>query len=258
MSQTPRSLNESTPSDNADSIVQSFASPDWYLKGFAANIRVRAETVSTLLGSQKFEQVLDIGCGDGSLSLPLLPNAKGITYLDQSAAMLERVASRIDPARKGDIAYINSGFMEATVPATTFDLVICVGVLAYVDDLGPFLKKVRNVMKPGGQLLLECTDAPHFLTRMTNAYRACTSILKPKRFGTYPHKATSVIAVAESFGLKLAADFRYAYSFPLVEKFVSDPTAYKLIRKVYGTIDNNRRAWMGNQRIFHFRSASGA
>jgi len=259
MNQSLQTLNESNPKTNADVIVQSFAVPEWYLKGFETNIRVRTETVTAVTDGVSFNRILDIGCGDGSLTLPLLPRSKHITYLDQSLAMLDRVAARIGKQDTTDIRYLNSGFMEAELPLASFDLVTCIGVLAYVQDLNAFLRKVHSVLKPGGRLLLECTDAHHFLSRTSRFYGALTSLLKPKRFGTQSHRAAEVVAATEALGLRLEKSFCYTHSLPVLEKLIPHPTAYKLIRSVYGDITDNRRAWLGNECLFYFKypTASG-
>ena len=41
--------------------------------------------------------ILDIGCGDGSLSLPLLDDRSRLTLLDFSEGMLERARQNIPP-----------------------------------------------------------------------------------------------------------------------------------------------------------------
>ena len=43
-----------------------------YLNRRRFDIRIRAETIGALVSGASFRNVLDIGCGDGSISLPLL------------------------------------------------------------------------------------------------------------------------------------------------------------------------------------------
>jgi len=254
MSPSPSSANPAESENNNTKIAKSFADPQWYVKGFAPSIRVRAETVETLMAGLTPDRILDIGCGDGSLSIPLIPRAKHVTYLDQSPAMLELVASRIGKQNAAEISYINSGFMEAKLPEVGYDLVICVGVLAYVQDVPAFLAKIRSVMRPGGRLILECTDAYHFVSRGVRLYRATTGIFKPKRFMTYPHRATEVVAATEAQGMRLAKSFCYFYNLPILEKIITGDNAYKWIRRIFGDITNNRRAWLGKEYLFYFVS----
>lgn len=239
---------------NDNKIVKSFAEPNWYIQNFAANIRIRAETVATLLEGVALDRIIDVGCGDGSLSIPLVLRVKHVTYLDQSAAMLNLVASRIGQPNSVEVLYINKGFMEAELPEAGYDLVICAGVLAYVQDVGSFLKKIRSIMRPGGMLILECTDAYHFVSRMVRLYRGITGLLKPKRFVTYRHRASEVVAATEAQGLHLNRTFCYLYNLPILEKLLSNQTTYKWVRRIFGDVMNNRRAWLGKEYIFYFTS----
>jgi 2-polyprenyl-3-methyl-5-hydroxy-6-metoxy-1,4-benzoquinol methylase len=246
--------NASNQSD--EKVTKLFGSPEWYLKGYAANIRIRSETVATLMEGGSCDAILDIGCGDGSLSAPLVPRAKKVVYLDQSAAMLDHVAKKLGNQTNVEISYVNMGFMEADLPKASFDLIICVGVLAYVQDIDAFLARIRSLLKPNGILLLECTDAKHFLARLTRAYVAMTSLLKKKSYQTHPQSASRVIEVAQAHQMRLKNIFRYAYNVPVLSRFVSQPRSYELIRSFYGDILNNKKAALGNQCIFRFQNQS--
>ena len=58
-----------------------FEDAEWYFSRRAFDIRIRAETVQELVSLRDDARVLDIGCGDGSISpLPLL-TGKIPTYL---------------------------------------------------------------------------------------------------------------------------------------------------------------------------------
>lgn len=238
---------------NARDIAESFEAPEWYLNRFAANIRVRAETVATLTAGLAFARVLDIGCGDGSLARPLMARTGEITFLDRSAAMLERVAQRFGPGQPPVIRYVNSGFMEAALPSESFDLVLCLGVLAYVRELDPFVARLHAVLKPGGRLLLECTEADHFLSRLDRAYQGVTTAIRPGLFTTHPHRAREVVRATEATGLRLGSIFRYAYGLPVLSRLLSQPRTYRLIRRLYGTVADNRHRSLGNQLILGFQ-----
>ena len=247
-------LIHSEPAANDAGIARSFESPDWYLKGFAANIRVRAETVAAVVPAGPAGRILDIGCGDGSLSLPLLGRAEQITFLDRSKAMLDRVAAQVSPGAGSKVAYVNAGFMDADLGDAQFDLILCVGVLAYVQDVNAFLARVCAVLRPGGTLILECTHGGHFISRLERAYQALTGWLKPKPFDAFTYQPAQVVTAAEAQRLRLERTYRYAYSVPVLTRFLRAASAYRWIRRVYGDIDRNRRPALGNQCIFVFRS----
>lgn len=255
-------MNRSTPlrppelPKNDEGIARSFESPDWYLKRFSANIRIRTETIATLTRGMSFDRILDIGCGDGSLSLPLLPRANHITFLDRSKAMLDHVASRLDGADLAKVKFVNAGFLDAVMEPKRFDLILCVGVLAYVQDVDEFLGKVCAFLQRGGMLILECTDSAHLFSRLERGYQTLTACLKQRQFITHSHNARDVVATAQTHGLCLHKTFRYAYGLPLVSRLFSGARTYRLIRRVYGHIDKNRHPALGNQFIFEFQYPS--
>src|SRR5438477_443325 len=53
-----------------DQVKSFFAQPERYLK-HNFNIRIRAEVVAGFVGDTVFESILDIGCGNGAIYLPL-------------------------------------------------------------------------------------------------------------------------------------------------------------------------------------------
>jgi len=57
---------------NQEHIKAAFESPQWYLSKNTYNIRIRADTVKHFASRVAAQTILDIGCGDGSLSLHLL------------------------------------------------------------------------------------------------------------------------------------------------------------------------------------------
>ena len=247
------SPSDPSSSSNGTKTATLFSSPEWYLKGYAANIRIRSETVTSVCGSFKNSDILDIGCGDGSISLPLLKDANRITFLDLSEAMLTAVAGRINSIQQASVKFIVGDFMAMPMPTSAFDLVICVGVLAYVSDISAFLSKIFSILRPGGTLILECTDSSHFLCRMDRIYLDATARFKPRRFETVPHTAHDVLAASEKLHFTRTHTFRYAYSFPLFWRFTSQHQRYKLIRFVFGTILSQHRQQFGNQCIFIFQ-----
>jgi SAM-dependent methyltransferase len=57
--------------------------------------------------------VLDIGCGPGTLAIPLAGKAKSVTALDVSSEMLKYLKSNADKAGLNNIRYFNTSWQEA-------------------------------------------------------------------------------------------------------------------------------------------------
>jgi len=92
------------------------------------------------------EWVLDVGCGEGTLTRELrrlVPRVTGID-LDQSSLDLAR-------AHPGgaDIDYVHGDFLTAAFMPASFDLVTSVAALHHM-DARTALERMRDLVRPGG------------------------------------------------------------------------------------------------------------
>jgi ubiquinone/menaquinone biosynthesis C-methylase UbiE len=239
--------------DNATRIKQAFEQPAWYLTARAYNIKLRAETIEEFLKSDNIGSILDIGCGDGSLSAGLLNSNNRLTLLDQSQTMLGIARSRVPPDLSSRVQTINQGFMEAALAPRSFDLVLCVGVLAYVEQRGDFIARIKSLLKPGGTVIAECSDSAHFLSRALLAYSALQRVFKPGEMQTVKGSSASVVNIFQELGFVLWGSFRYSLPLPVIRKLMSQKTSYTVVRSIFGTATRNRNACLGNECLFYFK-----
>lgn len=99
-------------------------------------------------------RVLDAGCGQGTQALALARDGHAVTGLDPSAELLERCAA--DARSAGVAVHLVRGPGERAAELTPgpFDLVLCHGVLMYLDDPAPLLAALGAVAAPGAGLSL--------------------------------------------------------------------------------------------------------
>jgi ubiquinone/menaquinone biosynthesis C-methylase UbiE len=154
----------STPNRSPDSVRHKFSHPDQYLRN-NFEIANRAGILRAMLPGVRGLTIFDIGCGDGSLSLQFLPEARQVTLVDLSQSMLVRAQERIPAALSGKVALLNAGLMEFQPPEPA-DIVICVGVLAHVEALEPAIRKLADLTKPGGRCVLQITDCDRVAGRI--------------------------------------------------------------------------------------------
>jgi len=124
---------------------------------------VRQEIVARQLGELIAERpvpgqlrVLDVGCGQGTQALRLADAGHEVTGLDPSGELLDRFAgelSRRAPRIRARVHLIcGSGDAAPELTEGAFDLVLCHGVLMYLDDLGPLLAALSAVVTADGLL----------------------------------------------------------------------------------------------------------
>jgi 2-polyprenyl-3-methyl-5-hydroxy-6-metoxy-1,4-benzoquinol methylase len=234
-------------------IEQAFAQPNWYLTKTAYNIRIRIETIKEFTQDLAPERILDIGCGDGSLSAHLLTPKNHLTLLDRSKAMLDIARSRIPEQLLPRVRVINNDFMSADLDVEGFDLIICVGVLAYIRERRAFIDKISSVLKPGGTVIFECTDGKHIITHLVRVYGAIKRALVGGKFPTTARPSSELVAMSRECGLQLGKQFRYALPLPGLRRLLPQQAKYRIIRGIYGTPGGNRFAGMGNECLYCFR-----
>jgi ubiquinone/menaquinone biosynthesis C-methylase UbiE len=102
--------------------------------------------------------ILDAGCGNGRYSLFLEQQADPTAHLtafDLSVNMLARSRKRLGTGR---VTHAAADLTRLPYPDAAFDAVVCGWVLEHLPDPRPGLHELARVMRPGGKLLLMCTE----------------------------------------------------------------------------------------------------
>jgi len=99
--------------------------------------------------------ILDIGCGVGFLARILAGQVERVVALDGSPVKIER-ARRINAA--ANISYV-CAMIEAWTPPSPFGTVVATNVLEHVPDAGAFLRRCREMLAPGGRLVVTVPNA---------------------------------------------------------------------------------------------------
>ncbi|MCL4870661.1 MAG: class I SAM-dependent methyltransferase [Anaerolineae bacterium] len=140
-----------------------------YLKN-RYGIRMRQHVIHELLGKVAGANLIDVGCGDGAISIPLLQNPDNqVTLLDLSDKMLAEAKRHIPDSWQGRVTFVH-GDIAAFEPMQQFDVVLCLGVLAHVPSVAETLHKIAAILKPGGQCVVQFTDYDKWIARLDALY----------------------------------------------------------------------------------------
>jgi 2-polyprenyl-3-methyl-5-hydroxy-6-metoxy-1,4-benzoquinol methylase len=187
--------------------VRAFFDTRSYLERNAI-IPVRALIVRDLLAEVHDSRVLDLGCGDGSISRSLLASHNHLTLVDFSAKMLE--SARGGFPVKAPIEFIQADILDY-VPSAPYDAVICVGVLAHVRSVRKAIERVSASLRPGGLCVLQTTDNASPLGWLLNSYYRWRG---RERYELNTITLAELVSIADLCGLVQRRSRRYGLLLP--------------------------------------------
>jgi ubiquinone/menaquinone biosynthesis C-methylase UbiE len=118
-------------------------------------------------------KILDLGCGTGDMAAELMQNGYDVWGVDIAEQMIRYVRARLRPDRfrVGDVEHID-------FPDGTFDAVVCLGVLEYLDRDGLALREILRVLKPGGRAVISTPNALCFFHHSDRVIRIVMAVLR--------------------------------------------------------------------------------
>jgi 2-polyprenyl-3-methyl-5-hydroxy-6-metoxy-1,4-benzoquinol methylase len=109
----------------------------------------------------KDADVLDYGCGTGTMAMHLAPQVRSITGVDVSEGMLKRMRAKVEESGVNNVTCHaltlegEGSTVKEVVPAgQKFDLIYTCYVLHHVANVASTLRSMLEVLKPGGRLIV--------------------------------------------------------------------------------------------------------
>jgi ubiquinone/menaquinone biosynthesis C-methylase UbiE len=97
--------------------------------------------------------VLDVGCGTGSLSLVMATLGHRVVGIDIAPAMIVRAQAKARAQRQA-IAFCIMDAAAPSIAPESFNVIVCRHVLWTLPQPTEVLKNWRRVLRPGGRLIL--------------------------------------------------------------------------------------------------------
>ena len=123
---------------------------------FSHNMAVRRDRICKFVVDHYDPEtkILDLGCGAGVVMEPLIEKGFVMTGADRSQDMLDLSQQRLSRFPKEQYE-LHLGTCESLpFQDEQFDIILCVGVFGYIDDVVGALLEIRRVLRPGGVLLM--------------------------------------------------------------------------------------------------------
>lgn len=104
-------------------------------------------------------RILDIGCGPAVYTRDLVARDWQVCGVDLSSGMLRTAARNAASLRGKAVRFAAAQATELPFRNGSFDAVLCVGVVSYVDSVPALLREVRRVLSPNGQAVFQISNS---------------------------------------------------------------------------------------------------
>jgi ubiquinone/menaquinone biosynthesis C-methylase UbiE len=114
----------------------------------------RAAAFRSLIGANPDDELLDVACGPGTLSIDLAPHIARATGLDLTAAMLGEAREAQARNDLANIEWIEGDAAAMPFPDETFSLVVSRAAFHHFSQPQAVLREMARVCKPGGRVVI--------------------------------------------------------------------------------------------------------
>jgi ubiquinone/menaquinone biosynthesis C-methylase UbiE len=235
-----------------EKVINYFQNTTCYLKD-NCNIKMRAEIIKGFLGDCHFNSILDIACGSGEISIPFLNDKSKLTLIDISDNMLSIAFNKIPDEYKKNATIIHDDILTANLSVNTYNLIICTGLLAHVEDPIATIQKMISLSKSGGSIILQNTNSRHVYSYLNILYRFIGTLINRNKYNYNHISEKTILSIFKNNNFKLVRKFSYIQSFMFLDRILKAKTKYNVIKKIFGCPDNNLRASLGNDCIYYFK-----
>lgn len=196
--------------ERTDHVKTFFDNTDLYLKN-NYGIAFRRDIISTYLSGKKFSNILDVGCGDGSLSHFLLDANNQLTLVDISHNMLAKARAKFQDGDVKKVKFICGEIDALNFRDEKFDLILAVGILAHIPSVKGLIEKLSLLLSKDGFLIVQFTDHSNYLSRFSAAIRR---IRNPSQYQVNKTNYEEVIQLLMDNNFSIKQKDRYSLLLP--------------------------------------------
>lgn len=114
---------------------------------------IKEEVILELVVPVFGKRVLDVGCGDGVLSVRLAQEGAQVTGLDDDLRMLEAARCRAGNATIRP-TFVGGDAEALPFPDGSFDIVVAITILCLLSDPKKAFREMARVLQPGGRIVI--------------------------------------------------------------------------------------------------------
>ncbi len=99
-------------------------------------------------------RVIDLGCGAGPVVSALRQRGVDVIGIDYADDMLDNARIRLRAMGLDDGRLYQGDCRKTAYPDASFDVVVCLGVISYIEDYTDVLREIHRLLRPGGTMIL--------------------------------------------------------------------------------------------------------
>lgn len=99
-------------------------------------------------------RVLDLGCGAAPILGELRRHGLNVVGMDCSEDMLDHARAHLRALALDDSGLEQGDCRETAYPSGNFEVVVCLGVISYIENYAPVIAEIHRLLKPGGTMLI--------------------------------------------------------------------------------------------------------
>lgn len=115
--------------------------------------RLHIEVINKYL-HMPHQNILDIGCGTGTLTFFLAQKGHKITGIDISQNAIDLCKKNAKEIGLNNIRFSQAEFPNISLVKNTFDMIIFTEVIEHIKDDNLAIRRIADLLKPGGILIL--------------------------------------------------------------------------------------------------------
>jgi|TARA_R110000737_G_scaffold352224_1_gene397345 2-polyprenyl-3-methyl-5-hydroxy-6-metoxy-1,4-benzoquinol methylase len=147
-----------------EDVKEFFEESSKYLEG-NSTIQLRRKIINDLTDGKLYNSVLDLGCGDGSLSMAFVGKCKELTLVDFSSDMIGLAKERLNSHNSHTKISFYQSSIEEFEQDEKYDLILLFGVLAHVENLDDIVEKCKSLLNKEGTILLQNSNSSNLVTK---------------------------------------------------------------------------------------------
>ena len=220
--------------------------------GKTIGIMSRQKIIQGMLSGKKFKNLLDVPCGNGLVSLPLLDQADQLTLIDIAESMVNLAKQNFSEDSSPKVKILQGNIFEMDLIPKSYDCILAIGILAHVDDPSAFINRISTLLKPGGTLIIQSTDHGHFKIRLQKSLKRNKNLNQEGKYTLNTINHSWLLDFIKNKGYDLINLYRYETKAPIFLPGKGEE-GLKAIWKIYGTPPKNRLGFLGSKCIYHFK-----